>query len=95
MKAGETVLTRTAAVAGGVSVVSLTYAKSTGIDVGAYIEIKGGQVGKKGPKNPSLAGKYEVISVTNSGKTIKFNQYASAANPIAAITAKQKRIFRL
>jgi hypothetical protein len=94
MKAGVTVLTRTAAVAGGISVVSLTFASSTGIDVGAYIQIKGGQIGKqttRGPKNPSLAGSHEVISVTNSGKTIKFNQYASATNGITELKAKQTK----
>jgi hypothetical protein len=94
MKAGVTVLTRTPAVAGGISVVSLTFASSTGIDVGAYIQIKGGQIGKqttKGPKNPSLAGSHEVISVTNSGKTIKFNQYASATHGITELKAKQTK----
>jgi hypothetical protein len=90
MPSSGTVVTRTAAPAGGIAVVSLTYAKSTGIDVGAYVEIKGGLVGKKGATNPSLAGSYEVISVTNSGKTIKFNQYASATTAIAAISAKTR-----
>jgi hypothetical protein len=90
MPSAGTVVTRTAAAAGGVAVVSLTYAKSTGIDVGAYVEIKGGLIGKKGATNPSLAGSYEVISVTNSGKTIQFNQYASATTAIAAISAKTR-----
>jgi hypothetical protein len=93
MPSSGTVVKRSAAAAGGVSVVELTYAKSTGIDVGAYIVIVGGQIGpqtKKGPKNPSLAGAYEVISVTNSGKTIKFNQYASATNGITAISQKTR-----
>lgn len=90
MKTTGTVLTRTAASAGGIAVVALTFAKSTGIDVGSYVVIKGGQIGKKGPSNPPLDGSYEVISVTNSGKTIKFNQYASATYGITAISAKTR-----
>lgn len=90
MPSTGTVLTRSAASAGEAAVVKLTFSKSTGIDVGAFITVAGGQIGKKTATNPSIAGTYEVRSVENGGKTITYNQYAPATGSIAQITAKTR-----
>jgi hypothetical protein len=86
--AATAAVTRTAAAAGDAATVTLKFKKSTGIDVGSYIAVRNGQFGTKSATNPSIAGDFEVTSVSNNGKTITYSQYAPATSGIVAIKAK-------
>jgi hypothetical protein len=82
---------RSAASAGGIAVVTLKYTASTGLKVGSYITVAGGQIGKKATNNPPISGEYEVTSVSSDGRTITYNQFAPATSGIIAISAKRRR----
>jgi hypothetical protein len=88
--AAGTVDVRTAAAAGAAATVTLRFNKSTGIDVGTYINVKNGQFGKKSATNPSIAGDFEVTSVSANGKTITYLQYAPATSGIVRIPPKKQ-----
>jgi hypothetical protein len=88
--AAGTVDVRTAAAAGAAATVTLRFNKSTGIDVGTYINVKNGQFGAKSVTNPSIAGDFEVTSVSADGKTITYLQYAPATSGIVRIPPKKQ-----
>lgn len=87
--ASTAAVTRSAAAAGEAATVTLQFAKSTGIDIGSFIKVKNGQIGAKTTTNPSIAGDFEVTSVTNGGKKITYLQYAPATAGIIAISPKK------